>query len=182
METLEEVTLFQNGIKEEGMAGLLEGCKSAKNLRKLDLNDNWIKGEALKKLTELLQTHEKLSELNISDCNLGSEDNLAIVEAIEKSEKNWVSFGHDYNELNDNKLVVRLFEALAEGKKLKSLSLKGNEFEEEAREIIVSKVGKGEEEEQTNVCFESDDEDYDDEDPDKEFKEVLERFKGLSFD
>lgn len=118
LDTLEELIMFQNGIKEEGMVGLLEGLDKCKNLRKLDLSDNWFIGKSLDQLCHIIEHSPKLVELNVGDCNLTPADNKKLLAAFKKAERQWKGFGYNYNELNHEKTVKEFFEALTKHKTL----------------------------------------------------------------
>lgn len=85
--SLKEVHVPQNGIKDEGMAALLENLGgSCKGLRVLRINDNWLKTAAAEKLLGLiLNCQDSLELLNISDLNMGQEAVLVTIRALAKS-------------------------------------------------------------------------------------------------
>lgn len=117
-DSLQELIMHQNGIKEEGMIGLLEGLKCCKTLRKLDLGDNWFIGKALDMLCEVIHECPCLVELNIGDCNLGKADHKKILDCFAKVERKWKGFGYNYNELNHEKTAKEFLEALTKHKTL----------------------------------------------------------------
>lgn len=124
LKDLEELIMFQNGIKEEGMVGLLEGLKSLEKIRKIDLCDNWFLGKSMDLLCEMIQNNKSLVELNVGDCNLGKSENKRILAAVKAADKAWVGFGYNYNEFSDPKMAKELVTELVKGKKLKvSLSV-----------------------------------------------------------
>lgn len=116
--TLEELIMFQNGIKEEGMVGLLEGVQHCKSLRKLDLSDNWFLGKSVDLLCHAIEVCDNLVELNIGDCNLGAADHKKILAAFKKVDRKWKGFGYNYNELNHEKTAKEFLEALVKHKTL----------------------------------------------------------------
>lgn len=75
MQSLTEFQAFQNGIKEEGMAALLDSLSLNKELKIIKINDNLIKDAAVR-LPEMLAQLNKLEIIDISDSLLG--DNHAI--------------------------------------------------------------------------------------------------------
>jgi Ran GTPase-activating protein 1 len=118
LDTLEELIMFQNGIKEEGMIGLLEGIEQCKNIRKIDLSDNWFIGKSLDMLCHVIEHCPNLVELNVGDCNLSPSDNKKLLAAFKKVERQWKGFGYNYNELNHEKTAKEFFEALTKHKTL----------------------------------------------------------------
>lgn len=118
LDSLEELIMSQNGIKEEGMVGLLEGVQHCKNLRKLDLNDNWFLGKSIDMLCQVIEACEKLVEINIGDCNLESKDHKKILATFKKVERKWKGFGYNYNELNHEKTAKEFLEALVKHRTL----------------------------------------------------------------
>ena len=116
---LEELLMFQNGIKEEGMAALLTGLLSCPKLRKLDLRDNWIIGSALDALCEVIVKNISLVELELGDCNLDKPDHPKITEALKKADRAWVGFGYDYNELTSKTAATTLIDQLLKHKSVK---------------------------------------------------------------
>jgi Ran GTPase-activating protein 1 len=178
VDTLEELIMFQNGIKEEGMVGLLEGLDKCKNLRKLDLSDNWFLGKSLDMLCHIIEHCPKLVEINVGDCNLSSADNKKILAAFKKVERPWKGFGYNYNELNHEKTVKEFFEALTKHKTLEWIQLKGNEVEEDLIEYFNDQIKDLPH--KVNSEFESEEEDDDHEEAfDHDFTQVLDGMKKL---
>ena len=118
LDKLEELIMFQNGIKEEGMVGLLEGLQKCENLRKLDLSDNWFLGKSIDMLCHVIEHCKKLVEVNVGDCNLTSADHKKILTAFKKAERQWIGFGYNYNDLNHEKTAKDFLEALVKHKTL----------------------------------------------------------------
>lgn len=55
MKSLREIEVPQNGIKDEGMANLLEGLLACvENLQTIRVNDNYLKESAAEKLVDLV--------------------------------------------------------------------------------------------------------------------------------
>ena len=125
---LEELLMYQNGIKEEGMAGLLTGLLSCPKLRKLDLRDNWIIGTSLDLLGQVIEQNTDLVDLDLGDCNLDKPDHPKILEALKKADRAWVGFGYDYNELTSKSTAKAFLEQLAKHKSLKVDSTSPSDF------------------------------------------------------
>jgi Ran GTPase-activating protein 1 len=173
---LEELIMFQNGIKEEGMVGLLEGLKHCSKLRKLDLSDNWFLGKSIDLLCEVVEHNQHLVELNIGDCNLSSAEHKKLLAALEKTDRAWEGWGFNYNELSHKKTAKDFLHHLTKKQKLKWLQMKGNDFEEDLIEHFNEHLSKLPH--PVRVEFESEEEDGE-EAFDHDFKQVIDGLKKL---
>ena len=63
---MEHIELFQNGIKEEGMAEVIKSLGANKNLKVMKINDNLVKN-ASQNLIEILPNLAHLETIDISD-------------------------------------------------------------------------------------------------------------------
>ncbi len=86
---LEEIRLYQNGIRMEGVEALVDGLKSCPGLRVLDIQDNTVseKGsepKGCRALASALPSWPHLQELNLSDCLLKPDGGLALATAFSK--------------------------------------------------------------------------------------------------
>jgi len=177
LDTLEELVMFQNGIKEEGMVGLLEGVQHCKNIKKLDLSDNWFLGKSIDMLCQVVEACESLVELNIGDCNLGKSDHKKILESFKKVERKWKGFGFNYNELNHEKTAKEFLEALTKHQTLEWIHMKGNDFEEDLIEYFNENLKNLPH--PVKAEYESDEEEEDEEPFDHDFKEVMNTMSKL---
>ena len=114
---LEEFVIFHNGIKEEGMTALLQALGSLQKLKKLDIRDNFIIGSSLPELLKIIESENCVCSLNIGDCNVEENQNLEILESLKKAQdtKKWEYFGHNYNELYDEKIRKEFIDVLMKG-------------------------------------------------------------------
>ena len=120
---LEELILFQNGIKGDGMLGLLNGLANCKKRRKLDLNDNWFLDGSFDKFLSIIENSPHLVELNISDCNLDAEQVAQLVKVLQNTQREWLNFEADHNDTIKEAEAFALVDALTQGRKLKKLNL-----------------------------------------------------------
>ena len=106
--SLEEVHVSQNGIKDEGMAALLENLGArCKGLRVLRINDNWLKAKAAEKLLGLiLNCQDSLELLNISDLNMGQEAVLVAIRALAQSNCVLETFQCNYNDVESKEVAT----------------------------------------------------------------------------
>lgn len=163
---LESLTIYRNGIREEGMTPLLEACIAAPNLKCLNVSENFITDSSIPRLCELIEKSTALEELNIADCAITQDDNKLIIDCFKKSQNKWKSVSYDYNELESDELAVSFFDAITIPKTLTFASLKGNDITEEAQNSILQKAE--ELDIKAKILFESEDEESDDD-------ELLER-------
>ncbi|KAM3147222.1 hypothetical protein pb186bvf_000938 [Paramecium bursaria] len=94
---LKELHIYQNGIKQDGMIPLIENLQHNKNLQLVDVRDNFIHLDTTPHLVNLIP---RLQGINISDCNIQTEQNDSIIEALDKVET-LVRLGYNYAELSD---------------------------------------------------------------------------------
>jgi Ran GTPase-activating protein 1 len=87
MASLEVIEVPQNGIKKDGMIALLEALKAnAQSLREVYLHDNWIKQEAIDRLVEFILRAKSLERLNVSDSTMGTSGALLVAKALSENE------------------------------------------------------------------------------------------------
>jgi Ran GTPase-activating protein (RanGAP) involved in mRNA processing and transport len=80
---LEELLVYQNTLKEEGLRELFKQLRTnCKNITSLDIQDNFVRGGATAELVQLLKESLSLRNLNLSDC-LNEEQNEVVVSAFE---------------------------------------------------------------------------------------------------
>lgn len=81
MQTLLEFQAFQNGIKEEGMALLIQALSFNKKIEIIKFNDNTIKNAA-EHLPNMLANLHDLQVIDISDSLLGNTHAIAFFKAL----------------------------------------------------------------------------------------------------
>lgn len=77
MKSLKKITMFQNGIKEDGMKAIFESLAFNPELELLKINDNLIKNSSAD-LIAVLPTLKCLQVIDISDSLIGSNFSLEI--------------------------------------------------------------------------------------------------------
>jgi Ran GTPase-activating protein 1 len=73
IQTLEEITIPQNGIYHPGMFALAEALKKNLNMKVINFNDNTITAKGAEYLAEAFYAIECLREINLGDCLLRDE-------------------------------------------------------------------------------------------------------------
>ncbi|CAR26770.1 ZYRO0C01012p [Zygosaccharomyces rouxii] len=137
---LQNVRLYQNGIRPKGVATILHyGLKHNKNLKVLDLQDNTFTTTASSVLSEVLPIwKDSLVELNLNDCLLkqNGADLVFKVFAETKFTKLEV-LKAEYNEMVQETLEQVLLPAVEKEQlpKLKKLELNGNWLEENSEPL-----------------------------------------------
>lgn len=172
---LEEVRLFQNGIRPAGISKLIEfGLSKNKNLKVLDLQDNTLTTSAAETLASVINSWENLQELNLNDALLKPKGSDLLIEALSKGPvRKLLKLTLTYNEIEAKslpKLATTIKDKLPE---LKVLNLNGNRFEEDNEVVeeikeIFEERGFGELDEIDDADEpDSDEEDEEDEQEDK---------------
>lgn len=173
---LEDVRLYQDGIRPEGVAKLIRhGLSNLNNLKVLDLNDNTFTIPGSRALAESISEWPELKVLNVNDCLLKAKGGLAFLEKLrdvsDKSKLEEIKL--QYNELDSDSLKV-LSSLLPLLKEHRLLELNGNAFDEEDEHLekiksIFDTKGQGELDELD--ALEEPDSEFEDEEPDSEEEE-----------
>lgn len=137
---LQNVRLYQNGIRPKGVATLLHyGLRFNKHLKVLDLQDNTFTKTASIVLAECLPIwSESLQELNLNDCLLKQTGaDLVFNVFLETKFTKLTVLKAEYNEMVQDTLESALVPALVDDKLplLKQLELNGNWFEEDSEPL-----------------------------------------------
>lgn len=137
---LQNVRLYQNGIRPKGVSTLIHyGLKYNKNLKVLDLQDNTFTRIASVVLSKNLPIWKStLIELNLNDCLLkkdGSDEVFKVFQENKFSELETLKF--EYNEMIQDTLESALLPALKDGNlpNLKNLEINGNRLEEDSEAL-----------------------------------------------
>jgi Ran GTPase-activating protein 1 len=189
---LQEIKLYQNGIRPSGISKLINfGLSNLNELTILDLQDNTFTLPGSFALAENIKSWPNLIELNINDCLLKSKgcklflDKLAEISDISKLQ----ILRLQYNELEIDSLEL-LSNFVKNLNDLSALELNGNRFEEDSEFIekineIFEEKGLGELddlddlEEPDSEEEEDDDEDDDDKEEAEPIEEIDARLKEL---
>lgn len=153
------------------MIALLEALKAnAETLREVYLHDNWIKQEAIDRLVEFILRAKSLERLNISDSTMGTNGALLLAKAIAENghlKGTLKQFSCNYNEIESSSVSKRILDImLGEGfEKLELVEFRGNTLgRKAAQEYIVKFEEKG----RKLVIFEEDEDEEEDEEDDEE--------------
>ena len=174
MGSLEVIEVPQNGIKKDGMIALLESLKAnAESLREVYLHDNWIKQEAIDRLVEFILRAKSLVRLNISDSTMGTNGALLVAKAMSENESlrgTLKQFSCNYNEVESSAVSKRILDILGSGvfSQLELVEFKGNTLGRKAANEYIAKF----EEKGIKLAIydeeEEEDEDEEEEEPDED--------------
>ncbi|QPG72793.1 hypothetical protein FOA43_000095 [Brettanomyces nanus] len=175
---LQDIRLYQNGIRPNGIARLVyHGLSRLPALQVLDLDDNTFTLPGSTALAESISHWPDLRELNINDCLMKAEGCVKVLAKLsEFSDKSKLeALKLQYNELNSDglKLLVGLLPNL---KSHSILELNGNRFEEDSEYIdkinsIFAIKGKGSLDELDDLEEPDSEEEAESEDEDESEKE-----------
>ena len=127
MKSLRHIQLFQNGIKEEGMAELFKSFKLNPELKILKLNDNLVKNSC-PHLVEILPSLTELNVLDISDSLLGHEHSISLFKALSQLQE-LKEIYCNYNEIEKKNAQRNIFELCLSMNSLEKVELKGNDID-----------------------------------------------------
>lgn len=134
---LEDVRLYQDGIRPNGIARLIHhGLSYLHDLQVLDLDDNTFTVAGSIALADALPSWPELKILNVNDCLLKAKGSIKLLEKLaeisNKSKLQQIKL--QYNELDSDslKLLVGLLPSMV---KVPDLELNGNVFEEDSEYI-----------------------------------------------
>lgn len=176
---LEEIKLYQNGIRPSGISKLITfGLNSLENLKVLDLQDNTFTLPGSYALSENIASWPQLIELNVNDCLLKSKGSKLFLDKLgEISDKSKLQILRlQYNELESDSLES-LVKFLPNLNDLSLLELNGNRFEEDSELIekinsIFEEKSLGELDELDDLEEPDSDEEEDDDDEDDEIEDA----------
>ncbi|KAF7243552.1 hypothetical protein EG68_10388, partial [Paragonimus skrjabini miyazakii] len=145
MGSLEELSLYQNGIGIHGIEGihaLVKILKRNPSLRLLNLSDNNLTPKGGEAIAKSLQSLRNLEELYLSDCILRSTGAQALASALEDPEvtPNLRVLNLTGNEITRN-AGIGLILSLGTKSKLELLDLNANEFGKAGVQAIIRTLG-----------------------------------------
>lgn len=135
-ENLEEVALFQNGIRPEGIVSLAQGLSKCLKLKSLDLQDNTFTAKGSKAVAAAIPCWLELNRLNIGDCLLSDEGCRLILEKLVNSPaaSKLLVLNLQYAEMEGE--TAKYFASnLSVFSSLEKLFLNGNSFAPEGAEV-----------------------------------------------
>ena len=128
------VKMVQNGIRQEGIATLLQhGLSMCTELEVLDLQDNTFTALAAKTLASVVPSWTELRELGVGDCLLSARGGVMLGEALAKGgNKKLEVLRLQYNEIDSKGLQAVADAASGSGlPRLRRVELNGNKFSED---------------------------------------------------
>ncbi|CAH8559325.1 unnamed protein product [Dicrocoelium dendriticum] len=142
MGTLEEISLYQNGIGIHGVDGvysLVNILKRNRNLRLVNISDNNITPKGGEAIAKALRTLENLEELYLNDCILRSTgcQSLSSVLGDPDVTPNLRVLNLTGNEINRS-AAISLILSLGSKTRLEALDLNANEFGKAGIQAILS--------------------------------------------
>ncbi|VEN64230.1 unnamed protein product [Callosobruchus maculatus] len=137
--TLEEIAMPQNGIYHVGIKALSEAFVHNKNLRVLNLNDNTIGSKGADHIAEALPHLQALTDINFGDCLLKTKGASRLAEALTEGHKDLKDLQLGYNEIRVTGALL-IAGAIKNKIKINSLQLDGNQFGEEGKAQLETKL------------------------------------------
>mmetsp|Transcript_14295 Transcript_14295/g.26932 ORF Transcript_14295/g.26932 Transcript_14295/m.26932 type:complete len:350 (+) Transcript_14295:34-1083(+) len=137
MGSLKQISLYQNGIREEGMIALFDAFESNLELQIIEIQDNLLnKEQVYTALASALSKLQFISILNIGDSNLKDEGARAVLNSISQTSPHLLELHMEFNELEERATANLIIEMLPSKPQLERVNLKGNEFDEETRQAL----------------------------------------------
>ncbi|KAI8986377.1 hypothetical protein BDB01DRAFT_720593 [Pilobolus umbonatus] len=134
--TLQTVRMPQNGIRPDGIRTIVDGLKSCKNLRHLDLQDNTFTAKGSNALASALKSWPHLETLNISDCLLSKKGAVSIAKSLHQGDNKKIrELLMQYNEIQADAVEILAQAIQSHLNLLEKIELNGNKFDEEAAEV-----------------------------------------------
>jgi Ran GTPase-activating protein 1 len=135
IQTLQEITIPQNGIYHVGMSALAEALKKNVNMQVINFNDNTITAKGAEPLAEAFYAIEALREINLGDCLLKDEGGQILSDVLADCHPDLEVLNMSGNEIGPD---VGAIIANAMGGKdcLRELNLDCNMFGEDGCESI----------------------------------------------
>ena len=132
------VKMVQNGIRQEGVALLLQhGLSACSQLETVDLQDNTFTSLAAKTLANVAPTWAELRELAVGDCLLSARGGSLLGDALATGgNKKLEVLRLQYNEIDSKGLKALADAAAGSGlPRLRRIELNGNKFSEDDSNI-----------------------------------------------
>jgi Ran GTPase-activating protein 1 len=135
---IKEIKMVQNGIRQEGITGLLkDGLRHTKGIKVLDLQDNTFTIMGSRALATVVPEWAEIVELGVGDSLLGAKGGVLVAGALAKGQNKKL----EILRLQYNDITAKGVEAFAKAAKeslpaLKKIELNGNKFPEEHQAIM----------------------------------------------
>lgn len=145
IQTLEEITIPQNGIYHQGMAALAEALKKNINMQVINFNDNTITAKGAEVLAEAFYAIECLREINLGDCLLKDVGGQILSDVLADCHPDLEFVNLSGNEIGPE-IGIALANSMGHKENLKQFILDCNQFGDEGVEAItqiMEEFGKG---------------------------------------
>lgn len=132
------VKMVQNGIRQEGIALLLQhGLSACTQLETLDLQDNTFTSLAAKSLAQVVPSWTEIRELAVGDCLLSARGGSMLGDALAQGGNKKIEVLRlQYNEIDSKGLKALTDAASGSGlPRLRRIELNGNKFSEDDSNI-----------------------------------------------
>lgn len=130
IQTLQEITIPQNGIYHVGMKALAEALKMNKNMQVINFNDNTITSKGAESLAEAFYAIENLREINLGDCLLKDLGGQTLSDVLSDSHVDLEVLNLSGNEIGPE-VGIAIAQAMLHKENLRELILDCNQFGEE---------------------------------------------------
>lgn len=135
IQTLQEITIPQNGIYHPGMAALAEALKKNVNIQVINFNDNTITAKGAEALAEAFYAIEALRELNLGDCLLKDEGGQFLCDVLADCHPDLEYLNLSGNEIGPE-VGLAIANAMGHKENLHELILDCNQFGEDGVQAI----------------------------------------------
>jgi Ran GTPase-activating protein 1 len=145
IQTLQEITIPQNGIYHQGMSALAEALKKNVNMQIINFNDNTITAKGAEVLADAFYSIENLHEINLGDCLLKDEGGQILSDVLADCHPDLEYVNLGGNEIGPE-VGMALANAMGHKENLKHFILDCNQFGDEGVETIMQimeEYGKG---------------------------------------
>ena len=109
-ECLQSISMFQNGIRPEGITKLSQSLGKCTKLTYIDLQDNTFTDSGAQAFAEAVPNWRELKHLNIGDCLLGVKGSKAILASLCQGEQSIASslknLNMQYGEMDEGGCTV----------------------------------------------------------------------------
>ncbi|KAG5681518.1 hypothetical protein PVAND_010944 [Polypedilum vanderplanki] len=135
IQTLQEITIPQNGIYHVGMSALAEALKKNPNIQVINFNDNTITAKGAEVLAEAFYAIEGLREINLGDCLLKDEGGQILSDVLADCHPDLEFVNLSGNEIGPE-VGIALANTMGHKENLKKFILDSNQFGDEGVEQI----------------------------------------------
>ena len=136
IETLEEITIPQNGIYHQGMSALAEALKKNPNMRIINFNDNTVTAKGAEVLAEAFYCIENLRVINLGDCLLKDMGGQILSDVLADCHPDLEIVNLSGNEIGPD-VGIAIANTMGHKENLKEFNLDCNQFGDDGVEAII---------------------------------------------